>query len=381
MRLKKNKFDKRIKAQKFMQKILQICFFLSLSIGLLNSADAQRSRQLSQGRTSSAPSRSFSSSSRSSVSRQSSSRPTPSRTFSNTERTYQPRATENVSRNMTTRNSVERTTAQRNYSPASPQRNYTATSPQRITATRNGYNSYSRQNRMVSNNYRYNNYRYNNYRTSYYGNIYGRRTVFMYGPRYRVIPHNFISIRFGGYPYYYHGGCFYGYYSGYYQPIFPPFGLRITVLPFGYRTIFIGTIPFYYYNGIYYRQFDNSYEVVDAPMGATVSALPQGARSVLINGEKLYELNGTYYKADRDSNGRDVFIVVGKNGVINNTDEPQTNMNNAPASLEIGDIMNQLPEGSKVVTVNGQQLYETPDDIYLQEQSENGTVEYKVVGK
>ena len=70
-----------------------------------------------------------------------------------------------------------------------------------------------------------------------------------------------------------------------------------------------------------------------------------------------------------------------KNGVINNTTDPQINMDNAPASLEVGDIISQLPEGSKVVTINGEQLYETPDNVYLQEVTSNGPVEYKVVGK
>ena len=204
----------------------------------------------------------------------------------------------------------------------------------------------------------------------------------MYGTRYTVIPHNFISIHFGGYPYYYYGGYYYGYYDGYYCPIFPPFGLHISVLPFGYSRLFIGGIPYYYYNGIYYRNYENSYQVVDAPMGATVSSLPQGARSVIINGEKLYELNGTYYKADRDQNGHDVFIVVGKNGVINNTPVDESN-NILPSSqpLQIGDTVSQLPEGSKIVTINGEQVYETPDNIYLRQENNNGVVLYQVVGK
>src|SRR6185312_3340345 len=226
----------------------------------------------------------------------------------------------------------------RTFSTRTPDRNYQALREMQRTNTRvynsgdrmvarNDYNRY-RQTEIVRNNYRTNyrtNYSYHPYSRPYYGNVYGRRTVFMYGPRYTVLPRSFISIHFGGHPYYYHSGCYYGFYDGYYMPIFPPFGLQISILPFGYSRIFIGGIPFYYYNGIYYRQYNNYYEVVDAPMGATVSALPQGARSVIINGEKLYELNGTYYKADRDSNGNDVFIVVGKNGVINNTSDTISN--------------------------------------------------------
>lgn len=363
-----------------MQSILKIFFLAVLSAGLLKSADAQRTRQSSQERTSRVSS--GSSRNTSSPARQTVTRSAPVRNFSNSNRVPQPRISENTSRNMTGRNQAA-LTPQRNTSSIQRRNNTVINSPERTTVSRNGYNSYSRQNRVISSNYRYDNYRYNNYRYTNrsYGNVYGRRTMFMYGPRYRVIPHSFISIHFGGYPYYYDHGYFYGYYGGYYQPIFPPFGLHISVLPFGYSTIFLGAVPFYYYNGIYYRQNESYYEVVDAPIGATVSALPKGARSVVINGEKLYELNGTYYKADRDENGNDVFIVVGKNGVINNTADQQINQIPIPQSLEIGDTIDQLPEGSKVVTVNGQQLYETPDSIYLQEESADGSVDYKVVGK
>jgi len=337
-----------------MKTVIKIFLLTALTAGIFSSVDAQRTREFS-GRNRD----------NNSGSRQMTTRSAPVRTFSRTpDRNYQtPR--------------VEQRTANRVYN-----------SRERNVVARNDYNRY-RQTEIVRNNYYRNNYSYHPYYSSsrYYGNVYGRRTVFMYGPRYTVIPRSFISIHFGGHPYYYNHGYFYGFYDGYYMPIFPPFGLQISILPFGYTRIFIGGIPFYYYNGIYYRQYDNYYQVVDAPMGATVSALPQGARSVIINGEKLYELNGTYYKADRDSNGNDVFIVVGKNGVVNNTVEPQSNtepqgdINNSPSSLQIGDIISQLPEGSKVVTLNGQQLYQTPDDVYLQQEDNNGVVEYKVVGK
>jgi hypothetical protein len=272
-----------------------------------------------------------------------------------------------------------------NMRPAGPDRNagFDRTSPQRTIDSRQNYSrQYSsiRDNRNYINNsnYRYNNSRYN----SYYRTSYVHRPVFMYGPRYTVIPRSSVSIYFGGNPYYYNSGYFYGYYGGYYQPLFPPFGIRVGFLPFGYSRIFIGVDPFFYYNGIYYRQYDdNSYEVVDAPMGATVSSLPRGAKSVVVNGEKLYELNGTYYKSDRDSKGNNVYTVVGKNGEINNTDEGDVN-NQAPLSnLQIGDVVNQLPEGSKVVTINGEKTYLTPDGTYLKEESVNGNVQYEVIGK
>ena len=204
----------------------------------------------------------------------------------------------------------------------------------------------------------------------------------MAGPRYNYRPHNSISVYFGNYPYYYSSGLFYDYYGGYYQPIFPPFGLRISTLPFGYSRIYVGLNPFYYYSGTFYRQYEDNYEVVDAPMGATVSSLPSGAKSVLINGEKFYELNGTYFKEDRNSKGKVIYVVVGKNGEINNSYEDEDNTSDAPQSLQLqnGDVVTQLPEGSKVITLDGQKLYVAPDDTYLKEETNGDNVQYRVVG-
>lgn len=235
-----------------------------------------------------------------------------------------------------------------------------------------GSRSYNNTNRSYSNS----NYRYNrNY--NYYGSSYNRQPVFMYGPRYSSRPRNSVSIYFGSTPYYYTDGYYYGYYGGYYQPVFPPYGLRISALPCGYSRIYIGANPFYYYNGIYYREYnDNSYEVIDAPMGATVNKLPRGAKSVKVNGEKLYELNGTYYKADRNENGKDVYVVVGKNGEINNQLDDAS-----LGSLTEGDIINTLPEGSKAVLINGQQFYQAPDGTFFSKLVDNEKVSYRMVGK
>ena len=379
-----------------MKNIFKIFSLGVIFAGIVNISYAQRTRQL-RGEGNTRPSGNVSRTP--SAPRQMETRSAPVRSFNDrgsAQRVQSPQS----SRQMTVRQAPERnfnnnrvaqtrefqnsSNNQRVFSQRNP-----SSSDQRIVASRNNDNRYERD--RVSRNVYQNNYRgydrdnryYNHYDRDdrYYGNVYGRRTRFMFGARYTVIPHNFISIHFGGYPYYYYGGYYYGYYNGYYQPIFPPFGLHISVLPFGYVRLFIGGLPYYYYNGIYYRQYDNTYEVVDAPMGATVSSLPEGARSVIINGESLYELNGTYYKADRDENGNDVFIVVGKNGVINNTSSDQSNIITAPESMQVGDIVTQLPENSKIVTVNGEQLYQTPDNIYLREESNNGIVQYRVVGK
>ena len=355
-----------------MKKIFKIFLIAALSVGVFQVAEAQRERSARGSGERSA-------SSQPRISREAS----PSRSFS--------RGADNSNRNYNSRpmpqrdNSMTRPTPQRDQtSRIAPVRN---ANNNRVAPIRNNndvaYNriTESRNNRYYGN--RYSNYGYSNdYRYSY-RNTYGHNSVYFYGSRYRYIPRSSISIYFGGVPYYYNQGFYYGYYGGYYQPLFPPFGLRIGVLPIGYSRFYLGVDPFYYYNGVYYRPYDdNSYQVVDAPMGATVSSLPKGARSVVINGEKFYELNGTYYKADRDANGNDIFVVVGKNGEINNSGDESDNSTMSPSTIpQIGDIVTQLPEGSKITTINGEKLYLTPDHTYLKEESINGSVQYKVVGQ
>ena len=47
-----------------------------------------------------------------------------------------------------------------------------------------------------------------------------------------------------------------------------------------------------------------------------------------------------------------------------------------------GDIVNELPAGSKTVTLNGNKYYVSPDDVYYEETAgPNNTIRYKVVGK
>lgn len=224
----------------------------------------------------------------------------------------------------------------------------------------------------------YNNNRVvNNYRYSPSYNYTPRRYVYVGAPRYSVLPREFISIRFGGYPYYYHSGLFFSLYSGYYEPVFAPIGIRISILPVGYYPFWIGPRRYYYYDGVYYRNYNNlnnEYEVVDAPLGAQVSTLPKGATVATINGEKFYEFNGTYYKEGVNSKAEVVYTVVGKYGQVNNTDE------SIAAAPHMGDIVPALPDGCKEATINGEQFYVSPDNTYYKAQTADGVTSYKIVG-
>lgn len=201
------------------------------------------------------------------------------------------------------------------------------------------------------------------------------RLVVSIGGPYRTIP-------WLGIPYNYYNGYWYRPYGASFQIIAPPFGIRISSLPFGYSPIYGPWGDYYYYNNIFYRHpvNDNSqYEVVDAPLGAQVPELPKGAEVRVIDAQKYYELDGNFYKEDlRD--GQIWYTVVGKNGVLSTQDD--TAIGTTPSNtLSNGDRISILPDGSKSVTINGQQLYIAPDGNYYQQVIDGNNTWYEVVGQ
>ena len=186
-----------------------------------------------------------------------------------------------------------------------------------------------------------------------------------------------IFVPYGGVSYGYYGGYFYRPYGGsYLRLMFPPIGIQIGFLPSAYMPLYVGPSLYYYSNGAYYRPMDDgkNYEVVDAPLGAELTTFPEGAKTVVVNGEQFYELNGTYYQRLVNDKGQNVYKVVGKNGEINNTPVPE-------AQPTIGDTVNELPQGSKTITISGQKYWVSPDNIYYREiTDENNKISYEVVG-
>jgi hypothetical protein len=224
--------------------------------------------------------------------------------------------------------------------------------------------------------YRYEPRYYSNYHSSYYRSY--PRSVFFSRP-YNVIP-------YGGYSYYYSDGYFYRPYGSTFSIIAPPLGIHVNLLPRGYRTIYVGSDPYYYYGGSFYRPYNGFYEVVNAPLGAEVPELPSDARVVVIDHQKYYELNGTYFKEAIHDNGEIWYEVTGKHGVLNtDRDDQQTETQpyseNRQASPEMGSVVNELPQDTKVVVINKQKMFVAPDGTYYSEVIEDNQVRYKVVGK
>jgi len=141
--------------------------------------------------------------------------------------------------------------------------------------------------------------------------------------------------------------------------------------------------------------------VVVPPVGAAVPSLPSGAEPITIDGILYYEYNGVYYEQSQDENGRTIYIVAGKDGVLNtgNTDasiddQPMSYnddpiMDNSGAdnqndnatyapNVKVGDVVDQLPEDCRKVTLNNKKFYVSPDNIFYEEFKDADGTGYRV---
>jgi len=161
------------------------------------------------------------------------------------------------------------------------------------------------------------------------------------------------------------------YNGGYYNN--PGVGFRIGYLPHGYYPFYYGPDLYYYYGGVFYRPYDGGgYEVTVPPVGAEVPALPKGASSIVIDGQQYYEFDGVYYQAIVNDKGKTVYVIAGKNGVLN-TDGNDGTVDN-PSAPEVGDVVNQLPDNCRKVKLNGKKYFVSPDGIYYEEFTDNNNV-------
>ncbi|HEY8780917.1 MAG TPA: DUF6515 family protein [Mucilaginibacter sp.] len=175
----------------------------------------------------------------------------------------------------------------------------------------------------------------------------------------------------------YHGGAFYRPGFGYYG--YPHIGFYLGFLPFGYYPFYWGDNLFYYYGGVFYSPYDNGgYQVVAPPIGAAVPDLPDNAQSIKIDGVQYYELDGVYYKVGVNDKGKKIYIVAGKDGVLN-TGDNVTDPNADVAMPKVGDIVNQLPDDCRKVILNGKKYFVSPNGIYYEKvRDPNGNVGYRI---
>ncbi|MFC4232898.1 DUF6515 family protein [Parasediminibacterium paludis] len=217
--------------------------------------------------------------------------------------------------------------------------------------------------------------------------------VYAYAPTPIFRPSVQISLGLGS-PYYARP------YVPYYRPYIPygpSIGFRVSVLPYGYWPFYFGSDYYYYYDNTFYRRYDDrNYEVVAPPIGAKLPQLPKNAKAVTIDGIRYYELGGTYYQETRNEKNQVLYEVVGVNGELktnqlqnnsnsgNNINNGNFNNQNQPQQnrpIQEGDFVDNLPGQCRTITVNGQTLYVSPDNIYYQQINESNRTYYKVVGK
>ncbi|MGZ3945159.1 MAG: DUF6515 family protein [Mucilaginibacter sp.] len=148
---------------------------------------------------------------------------------------------------------------------------------------------------------------------------------------------------------------------------YPTIGFHLGLLPFGYYPFYWGSDLYYYSGGVFYRPYDDGgYEVTVPPVGAVVPDLPKGAKSIVINGQQYYEFNGVYFQATVDDKGKTTYVVAGKDGVLNTGGDADN-----PPAPQVGDVVNELPEGCKKVTLNNKKYYVAPDGIYYEDFTDN----------
>jgi len=157
---------------------------------------------------------------------------------------------------------------------------------------------------------------------------------------------------------------------------YPTIGFRFGLLPFGYYPFYWGADLYYYSGGAFYRPMDDGgYEVTTPPVGAAVPELPKGARSIVIDGQQYYEFNGVYYQPTVNDQNKTIYVVAGKDGVLNTNGDA----NNPPAP-QVGDVVGQLPDGCKTVTLKNKKYYVAPDGVYYEDFTGNDKKQaYRIV--
>jgi hypothetical protein len=185
-----------------------------------------------------------------------------------------------------------------------------------------------------------------------------------------------IAHRAYGGAYGYNRGGYYRSGFGYYG--YPHLGFYYSALPYGYFPFYWGSDLYYYYGGVFYSPYDGGgYQVTTPPIGAAVPTLPDGAKSIMIDGQQFYEMNGVYFKTVVNDQGKKVFVVAGRDGVLNTSDSAVTP--DQSAAPQVGDIVNELPDNCRKVSLNGKKYYVSPNGIYYQPYvDDNGNTGYRI---
>jgi len=122
----------------------------------------------------------------------------------------------------------------------------------------------------------------------------------------------------------------------------PRWRASVTVVPAGAVVIKTKTNPYYFHHGVYYAARNKSYAVVRPVAGVRIRILPVGYRTVVVNSRNYYYYYGTFY------------TPVAHSDEYETVDAPE------------GALVDALPEGCDVKTIDGTEYY-VLDDVYYAE--------------
>jgi len=177
------------------------------------------------------------------------------------------------------------------------------------------------------------------------------------------------------------GGFYYSAHNSYNSHYAPRLGIHIGVLPFGYYPFYFGPYQYFYSAGLFYQFNNDQYTVVEPPVGAAIASLPDAAQSIVINGTQYYEYNGVYYQPITRDDGTIAYQVAGEDGQLNTDNGANAQQQQQQALPQVGDMVNNLPDGCRTIKIAGQKYYESSDGYYFQDATDvNGDKGYKIVG-
>jgi hypothetical protein len=147
-----------------------------------------------------------------------------------------------------------------------------------------------------------------------------------YPPRgYEVhgLPHNYITVRHLGSPYYFSEGIWYRPGRFGFSVIAPPIGVFLPILPPYYSTVWFGGIPYYYADDVYYVRdaTRNGYVVAAPPAESEASTAPASGNDLFTypkNGQSEEQQAKDRYECHRWAADQTGFDVTQPQGGVNN---------------------------------------------------------------
>jgi hypothetical protein len=135
------------------------------------------------------------------------------------------------------------------------------------------------------------------------------------------LPIGYITVRFGGVRYFFHGGVFYKRGPQGYVVVKAPIGAIVATLPVGFAAVVIAGLTYYYYAGVYYEQVPSGYVVVEPPPEAVIeepraviqpSEVASGRVSVTAHALNVRSGPAMNYPVIHQVNQNEILVIHGK---------------------------------------------------------------------